>query len=429
MTEDANAGHGDCSEVLHRIYEYLDGEMSADDVRRVAAHLGECQPCLAEHDLDVALKQVVRRSCSMIEVVRQTGQQPDRFRQDHLVMVVWPQGRALDQALDRAGQIAEIPEGETQAIEGDCGDPGVSAFARQRDPLFQIGGRLLRTALVQRIEGEVAERMGRECEIPHGEASVERFTQEDRRAFVVATEPSDDAEVDQRADLGRHGAARPCQGQPCFEEVFAMVKEIMILGQGAGRNQCFRAENRRHRITRGQSLFQPPTALRDVCVAQGPELDEWDPEAEGGDGIALGREPGHRGAHVRVVGLDSIRPPAPVVSARRVLPLLDQFETPVRVTAASGSLVGAGGELFQAELSDRLEHDEPGLAGRALQSAQKALGDQRRDAVKDGGGQRCGAEGDKAKALRGRGGDATGRSPRLRSPPPLQPEGLSPSRL
>ena len=60
MTPDANdthAGHGDCSEVLHRIFDYLDG------VRRVAAHLGECQPCLAEHDLDVALKQVVRRSC------------------------------------------------------------------------------------------------------------------------------------------------------------------------------------------------------------------------------------------------------------------------------------------------------------------------------------------------------------------------------
>ena len=63
LTPTTHAGHGDCSEVLHRIFEYLDGEMSADDVRRVAAHLGECQPCLAEHDLDVALKQVVRRSC------------------------------------------------------------------------------------------------------------------------------------------------------------------------------------------------------------------------------------------------------------------------------------------------------------------------------------------------------------------------------
>ena len=64
MTHDAHAGHGDCSEVLHRIYEYLDGEMSTDDVRRVASHLSECQPCLAEHDLDVALKEAVRRSCA-----------------------------------------------------------------------------------------------------------------------------------------------------------------------------------------------------------------------------------------------------------------------------------------------------------------------------------------------------------------------------
>ena len=56
-------GHTDCSEVLHRIYEYLDGELEATDVARIATHLAECQPCLAQHDLDVALKQVVRRSC------------------------------------------------------------------------------------------------------------------------------------------------------------------------------------------------------------------------------------------------------------------------------------------------------------------------------------------------------------------------------
>ncbi|MFQ6170034.1 mycothiol system anti-sigma-R factor [Oryzobacter sp. R7] len=63
MSHDAHAGHGDCSEVLHRIYEYLDGEMSPADVKRVAAHLAECQPCLAEHDLDRAVKDAVRRSC------------------------------------------------------------------------------------------------------------------------------------------------------------------------------------------------------------------------------------------------------------------------------------------------------------------------------------------------------------------------------
>ena len=63
MSDTQHAGHSDCSEVLHHIYEYLDGEMSPEDVRRVASHLSECRPCLAEHDLDAAVKQVVRRSC------------------------------------------------------------------------------------------------------------------------------------------------------------------------------------------------------------------------------------------------------------------------------------------------------------------------------------------------------------------------------
>ncbi|NHA66881.1 mycothiol system anti-sigma-R factor [Phycicoccus flavus] len=63
MSNAQHPGHGDCSEVLHHIYEYLDGEMSPEDVRRVATHLAECRPCLAEHDLDAAVKQVVKRSC------------------------------------------------------------------------------------------------------------------------------------------------------------------------------------------------------------------------------------------------------------------------------------------------------------------------------------------------------------------------------
>lgn len=56
-------GHADCSEVLHRIFEYLDGELSPLDVARVASHLQECAPCLAEHDLERTLKAVIRRSC------------------------------------------------------------------------------------------------------------------------------------------------------------------------------------------------------------------------------------------------------------------------------------------------------------------------------------------------------------------------------
>lgn len=63
----AHEGHANCSEVLYRIFEYLDGEMTPDDVHRVAEHLQECGPCLEEHDLDRAMKDVVRRSCAREE--------------------------------------------------------------------------------------------------------------------------------------------------------------------------------------------------------------------------------------------------------------------------------------------------------------------------------------------------------------------------
>ena len=53
----------DCSEVLHRVYEYLDGEMTADDTVKIRHHLDECGPCLREYDLDLALKALVKRSC------------------------------------------------------------------------------------------------------------------------------------------------------------------------------------------------------------------------------------------------------------------------------------------------------------------------------------------------------------------------------
>ncbi len=58
-----HAGHFECTDVMYRIYEYLDGEMDEGDMKLVAAHLQECGPCLHEHDLDAALKSLVRRSC------------------------------------------------------------------------------------------------------------------------------------------------------------------------------------------------------------------------------------------------------------------------------------------------------------------------------------------------------------------------------
>lgn len=53
----------DCREVLDRVYEYLDGEMTPDDCAQIRQHLQECGPCLREYDLDEALKALIRRSC------------------------------------------------------------------------------------------------------------------------------------------------------------------------------------------------------------------------------------------------------------------------------------------------------------------------------------------------------------------------------
>jgi mycothiol system anti-sigma-R factor len=61
------AAGSDCSEVLHRVYEYLDGEMTQDDTVKIKHHLDECGPCLQEYDLDQALKALVKRSCACEE--------------------------------------------------------------------------------------------------------------------------------------------------------------------------------------------------------------------------------------------------------------------------------------------------------------------------------------------------------------------------
>jgi mycothiol system anti-sigma-R factor len=53
-----------CSEVLERVYEYLDGEMSEHDVAKIRQHLEECRPCLGQYDIDLALKALLRRSCA-----------------------------------------------------------------------------------------------------------------------------------------------------------------------------------------------------------------------------------------------------------------------------------------------------------------------------------------------------------------------------
>lgn len=53
----------DCDMVLAEMYAYLDGETTPEQLSKIAQHLAECPPCLREHDVEAALRLMVRRSC------------------------------------------------------------------------------------------------------------------------------------------------------------------------------------------------------------------------------------------------------------------------------------------------------------------------------------------------------------------------------
>ena len=52
-----------CSEVLDRVYWYLDGEISDVDYETIRKHLEECGPCLREFGLEEAVKRLVHKHC------------------------------------------------------------------------------------------------------------------------------------------------------------------------------------------------------------------------------------------------------------------------------------------------------------------------------------------------------------------------------
>lgn len=52
-----------CDQALGRLFEYLDAELGAPDAVLVRQHLEECAPCLDEYDVEVVVKNLVRRCC------------------------------------------------------------------------------------------------------------------------------------------------------------------------------------------------------------------------------------------------------------------------------------------------------------------------------------------------------------------------------
>ena len=52
-----------CSEVLARVYSYLDGEIGDAGCAQIRQHLDECGPCLREYGLEEAVKRLVHKCC------------------------------------------------------------------------------------------------------------------------------------------------------------------------------------------------------------------------------------------------------------------------------------------------------------------------------------------------------------------------------
>ena len=58
---------GNCADSrIERLYEYLDGALSHQDLVEIKDHLDGCPECADEHDLECVIRSVVKRSCTEV---------------------------------------------------------------------------------------------------------------------------------------------------------------------------------------------------------------------------------------------------------------------------------------------------------------------------------------------------------------------------
>jgi mycothiol system anti-sigma-R factor len=53
----------DCDQAIHRVYEYLDGELTMWRRRAITRHLDECPPCADGFVFEVELRRVIVSKC------------------------------------------------------------------------------------------------------------------------------------------------------------------------------------------------------------------------------------------------------------------------------------------------------------------------------------------------------------------------------
>ena len=53
----------DCNEALHELYEFLDGELTAERRKVIGQHLDDCGGCLEAFDFEAELRLVIAHKC------------------------------------------------------------------------------------------------------------------------------------------------------------------------------------------------------------------------------------------------------------------------------------------------------------------------------------------------------------------------------
>jgi mycothiol system anti-sigma-R factor len=54
----------DCDHAIHRVYEYLDGELTVWKRRAIARHLDECPPCAQGFTFELEVRRVIVSKCT-----------------------------------------------------------------------------------------------------------------------------------------------------------------------------------------------------------------------------------------------------------------------------------------------------------------------------------------------------------------------------
>jgi mycothiol system anti-sigma-R factor len=53
-----------CSEILQRMFFFIDNELEEADCDQIQQHLDDCGPCLEMYNLERTVKALVQRSCT-----------------------------------------------------------------------------------------------------------------------------------------------------------------------------------------------------------------------------------------------------------------------------------------------------------------------------------------------------------------------------